>query len=108
MLQEQLETLHNAAGFRWADVGRILGISERTLRRRRHEFGLPVGTGEDFSDVSDNELDFNVWDTKRWSTPGRRGLKAQRLANTAPSYSRFYTESGSCSEHFKSSTVDNS
>ena len=49
VLQEQLETLHNAAGFRWADVGRILGISERTLRRHRHEFVLPVGMGEDFS-----------------------------------------------------------
>lgn len=57
ILQEQLQTLHNDAGFRWADIGRILGISERTLRRRRHEFGLPVGVGEDFSDVSNDDLD---------------------------------------------------
>lgn len=57
MLREQLQTLHNDAGFRWADIGRILGISERTLRRRRHEFGLPVGVGEDFSDVSNGDLD---------------------------------------------------
>ena len=57
ILQEQLQTLHIDAGFRWADIGRILGISERTLRRRRHEFGLPVGVGEDFSDVSNDDLD---------------------------------------------------
>ena len=57
ILQEQLQTLHIDAGFRWADIGRILGISERTLRRRRHEFGLPVGMGEDFSDVSNDDLD---------------------------------------------------
>lgn len=57
ILQEQMQTLHNDAGFRWADIGRILGISERTLRRRRHEFGLPVGVGEDFSDVSNDDLD---------------------------------------------------
>ena len=37
ILQQQLQTLHNDA-----DDGRILGISERTLRHRIHEFGLPV------------------------------------------------------------------
>ena len=47
----------NDAGFRWADIGRILGISGRTLRRRRHESGLPVGVGENFSDVSNDDLD---------------------------------------------------
>ena len=35
VLQEHLQTLHNDAGFRWADIGRILGISDRTLRRWR-------------------------------------------------------------------------
>ena len=60
VLQEHLQTLHNDAGFRWADIGRILGISDRTLRRRRHEFELPVGMGEHFSDVTDDELDVNV------------------------------------------------
>ena len=57
ILQQQLQTLHNDAGFRWADIGRILGISERTLRRRRHEFGSPFGVGENFSDVSNDDLD---------------------------------------------------
>ena len=60
ILQEQLQTLHDDASFRWADIGRTLGISERTLRCRRHEFGLPVGVGEDFSDVSNDDLDEHV------------------------------------------------
>lgn len=30
------------------------------MRRRRHEFGLPVGVGEDFSDVSNDDLDEHV------------------------------------------------
>ena len=60
IVQEQLQTLHSDAGFRWADIGRILGISERTLRRRRHEFGSPVGVGENFSDVSNDDLDKHV------------------------------------------------
>ena len=42
ILLQPLQTLHHDAGFRWADIGRILGISGRTLRRRRHEFGLPM------------------------------------------------------------------
>ena len=42
ILQQQLQTLHNDASSRWADIGRILGISERTLCHRRYEFGLPV------------------------------------------------------------------
>ena len=57
ILQQELQTLHNNADFRWADIRRVLGISGRTLRRRRHEFGLPVGVGENFSDVSNNDLD---------------------------------------------------
>ena len=61
VLQKHLQTWHNDAGFRWADIGRILEISDRTLRRRiRHEFGLPVGMGEHFSDITDDELDVNV------------------------------------------------
>jgi hypothetical protein len=55
--QEQLNILHNTAGFRWADIGRILGVSERTIRRRRHQFGLVVGRETAFSNISDNDLD---------------------------------------------------
>ena len=57
---EQLNVLHNEAGFRWADVSRILGVSERTIRRRRHEFGLAVGRQIAFSEISDNDLDNHV------------------------------------------------
>ena len=57
ILQQQLQTLHNDASFRWADIGRIFGISERTLHCRRHEFGLLVGVRENFSDVSNDDLD---------------------------------------------------
>lgn len=90
ILQEQMQTLHNDAGFRWADIGRILGISERTLRRRRHEFGLPVGVGEDFSDVSNDDLDEYVREILEVTpSAGRRlvegglrqrGLRIQRIA----------------------------
>ena len=88
LAREQLETLHGEAGFRWADVARILNISERTVRRRRLEFGLPVGRDVEFSDISDEELDSHVRQILR-TTPrsGRRfvqgglrnrGLRIQR------------------------------
>lgn len=41
LAQEQLETLHGEAGFRWANIAGILGVSERTVCLRRLEFGLP-------------------------------------------------------------------
>ncbi len=88
LAQEQLETLHGEAGFRWADVARILGISERTVRRRRHQLELPVGREVGFSDISDEELDTYVRQILR-TTPssGRRfvdgalryrGMRVQR------------------------------
>ena len=60
VLQEHLQTLHNDAGFRWANTGKILGISDQTLRHQRHESGLQVGMGEHFSDITDDERDVNV------------------------------------------------
>ena len=60
VLQEHLQTLHNDAGFHWANTARILGISDQTLRHQRHEFGLQVGMGEHFSDITDDECDVNV------------------------------------------------
>ena len=75
------------------------------------EFGLPVGVGENFSDVSNDDLDEegNSWsDTKRWSTPCWRGPEAKGLTNPAPSYSGIYSKSRFGSSHFKSSTADNS
>lgn len=49
-----LEVLRNRAGFRWATIARNLHVSERTLRRRRHEFGF---TSLTFSDIDNNSLD---------------------------------------------------
>ena len=43
-------------GFRWNDIAETLGVSDRTLRRRRHEFGMRV-EGREFSLLSDAELD---------------------------------------------------
>ena len=40
----------------WSEISRTLGISERTLRRRRHEFGMKV-EGKEFSNISDDEID---------------------------------------------------
>ena len=54
--REQLHTLNIDAGFSWSEISRMLGISERTLRRRRHELGMAV-EGKEFSSLSDNELD---------------------------------------------------
>ena len=40
--QGQLEALQRDSGFRWSDVARILCVSARSLRRRRHELGMLV------------------------------------------------------------------
>ena len=54
--QEQLEALHDrSCGMRWSDIARTLGVSERTVHRRRHQFGMPVG-GREFSDISDQQF----------------------------------------------------
>ena len=54
--REQLETLHEQCHLHWSDIARSLGISERTIRRRRHEFGMPV-EGRQFSIITDSQLD---------------------------------------------------
>ena len=46
------------AGFNFRQMATIIGVSERTIRRRREFFGLPVG--DNFSDISDHELDVIV------------------------------------------------
>lgn len=50
----QLETLVEL-GFNYHTIARILGVSERTILRRRVEFGLPVGYT--FTDITDDDLD---------------------------------------------------
>lgn len=59
--REQLEALHDEAGFRWNDIARILQVSSRTLRRRRHDLGMRV-EGREFSDVTDDQLDTIIRD----------------------------------------------
>ena len=54
--QGQLEGLQRDSGFRWSDVARILCVSARTLRRRRHELGMLV-EGRQFSELTDTQLD---------------------------------------------------
>lgn len=46
-------------GFKFSQIAIILGVSERTLRRRREVFGLPIGS-ECYSDLTDTELDHLV------------------------------------------------
>ena len=86
--REQLDALYRDCGFRWTDIARIMGVSDRTLRRRRHEFGMRV-TGREFSNVSDTELD-NIVRQVREVTPSaglrmvqgslrQRGLAVQRI-----------------------------
>ena len=50
----QLETLIEL-GFDYNTIARMLGVSERTILRRRVEFGLPVGCT--FTDITDDDLD---------------------------------------------------
>ena len=54
--REQLDALHRDCGFCWNDIAWILRVSNRTFRRRRHEFGMHV-VGREFSNISDTEID---------------------------------------------------
>ena len=51
-----LEGLHNRAGFTWAHIARNLGLSERTLRRRRQSSGLQ-NSETCYSNIDDRSLD---------------------------------------------------
>ncbi len=53
---ELLEALHDNVGFSWAQISRNLGISERTLRRRRSSFAMP-NNNQTFTNIDDNALD---------------------------------------------------
>ena len=48
--QQQLQTLHEVCGFCWNDIAETLGVSDRTLRRRLHEYGMRV-EGREFSSL---------------------------------------------------------
>ena len=53
---EGLRSLH----FTWNKIAQMLGVSERTIRRRREELGMDVGQTSSYSDISDDELDVFV------------------------------------------------
>lgn len=44
---------------KWVDIARILGISPKTLIRRRREFEMPIGA-DAFTCIEDNDLDEHV------------------------------------------------
>ena len=50
--KDQIEQLRET-GMNWCSIAEFLGVSERTLQRRRIEFGID----SNFSDISDNDLD---------------------------------------------------
>ena len=60
--QEQLEYLM-ANGFNAADIGRMLGVSLSTVRRRMKEYG--INTSRPFSDLSDDDLIDLLRETKK-------------------------------------------
>lgn len=58
--REELEALIEL-GFSFHQIAFMLGVSERTIRRRREYFGLPTGANC-YSQLSDEELDTVVSD----------------------------------------------
>ena len=53
--KQQIEQLKDT-GMNWKSIARFLGISYRTLLRRREEYGIE----QSFSDISDDSLDEEV------------------------------------------------
>lgn len=45
-------------GYSYEDMARLLGVSSRTLRRHRHDLGLPIGSN--YASLSDDELDLVI------------------------------------------------
>ena len=56
--QEHLERLRSL-GFFWTNIAKMLGVSERTIRRRRETFDMP-STGQAFSQIDDDEIDRKI------------------------------------------------
>ena len=54
--QDILHALHVGAGFRWANIARNLGVSERTLIRRRREYQMFDTGNESFSAMTNSNL----------------------------------------------------
>lgn len=56
----QIEQLRDT-GMNWNSIASFLGVSERTLHRRRVEYGIEAS----FTDITDNELDNQIRDILR-------------------------------------------
>ena len=63
--REHLETLEEF-GFSFAACASILGVTTQTLRNRRRDFGMEVGS-ERYSVISDDELDHEIAEILRVS-----------------------------------------
>lgn len=84
IMRDQLEFLRSKH-FRWASIAKLLGISERTLRRRRQEFGLET---DGFTEISENNLTAvvqsvksltpNIGQSRMLGALRSRGLHVQR------------------------------
>lgn len=59
-------------GFPWTDVSRMIGVSTRTLRRRRHESG--TFTNSAYSDITDRDLDDIVREVLQTTPQAGRNL----------------------------------
>ena len=55
--KSQIEVLSDL-GYSYARMARIFGVSDRTLLRRREEFGLLIG--QSYTNIGDSELDVTV------------------------------------------------
>lgn len=54
--KQQLEGLRSLH-FSWQKIALMLGVSERTVRRRRSELGMTLGQVLNYSEIDDDELD---------------------------------------------------
>lgn len=57
--KEQLDGLRSLH-FSWRKIAQMLGVSERTVRRRRQEFDMAIGQSVNYSEIDDDELDIFV------------------------------------------------
>lgn len=57
--KEQIDGLRSLH-FSWKKIAEMLGVSERTIRRRRQEFDMAIGRSVIYSEIDDDELDIFV------------------------------------------------
>lgn len=57
--KEQIDGLRSLH-FSWKKIAEMLGVSERTVRRRKQEFDMAIGRSVTYSEIDDDELDIFV------------------------------------------------